>query len=58
MVGTLQKLINTKVDKYLGPQPISTLQNYLDTPIDRKVSKPSLMVTEMQKRLNAGTFVK
>ncbi|PWU68327.1 M15 family metallopeptidase [Gracilibacillus dipsosauri] len=58
MVRSLQKLINTKVDGYLGPQTISALQNYLDTPIDRKISKPSLMVTEMQKRLNAGTFVK
>lgn len=58
MVGALQKLINTKVDKDLGPQSVSALQNYLDTPIDRKISNPSLMVTEMQKRLNAGTFVK
>lgn len=45
-----------EVDGYLGPKTISALQRYLGTPVDGVLSEPSLMVMELQKRLNAGKF--
>ncbi|MGP4041887.1 M23 family metallopeptidase [Gracilibacillus sp. D59] len=56
VIRALQKKINCNADGYLGPNTVSGLQNYLNTPIDGKVSKPSLMVSELQKRLCKGTF--
>lgn len=58
MVRALQKLIGVTADGYLGPNTIKALQKYLGTPIDGKLSKPSMMVKEMQRRLNNGTFIK
>lgn len=43
-----------KVDGYPGPKTIARLQEYLGTPVDGKISKPSLMVKELQRRLNQG----
>lgn len=58
MVIALQKLIGAKVDGYIGKETITKLQMYLGTPVDGIISRNSLMVREMQRRLNAGTFTK
>ena len=55
-VAALQKKIGASVDRYIGPETIRALQKYLGTPVDGKLSKPSMVVKEMQKRLNSGTF--
>ncbi|MGP4040212.1 phage holin family protein [Gracilibacillus sp. D59] len=39
-----------------GSNTISALQNYFDTVVDSKLSRPSLVVKELQRRLNEGTF--
>lgn len=44
------------VDGLLGPKTIFRLQQYLGTPLDGKLSRPSKVVEEMQRRLNDGTF--
>jgi hypothetical protein len=56
VIKTLQKKIGAKVDGYLGPETIRKLQKYLGTIQDGKLSKPSMVVKEMQKQLNQGTF--
>lgn len=56
VIEALQRKVNSKSDGYLGPNTVGALQNYLGTPYDNKLSRPSLVVEEMQKRLNAGTF--
>ncbi|MFS0821529.1 N-acetylmuramoyl-L-alanine amidase [Bacillus sp. 1P02SD] len=44
------------VDGYLGPTTISALQRYFDTPVDGVISKPSLVIKELQRRLNKGNL--
>jgi len=56
VIKALQRLIGAKVDGLLGPQTIRQLQRYLGTVQDGVLSRPSLVVKEMQRRLNAGTF--
>ena len=57
MVRALQKKVGARVDGYLGPKTISCLQKHLGTVVDGKISRPnSLVVWEMQRRLNAGNF--
>lgn len=57
MARALQKKVGAKVDGYLGPETVRQLQRYLGTPVDGVISRPSsVMVREMQRRLNAGTF--
>lgn len=56
MIRALQRKIGAKVDGYLGPETICKLQQYLGTVVDGKLSRPSLVVKEMQRRLNNGTF--
>ena len=57
VIAALQKKIGAKVDGKLGPDTIRHLQRYLGTPVDGKISRPtSLVVKELQRRLNAGTF--
>lgn len=56
VIRALQKKIGAKVDGFIGPETVRALQKYLGTPIDGVISKPSLMVKELQRRLNAGTF--
>lgn len=56
VVKALQSKIKVKADGYIGPDTIRGLQRYLKTPVDGVVSRPSIMVREMQRRLNAGTF--
>lgn len=56
MVKALQRKLGTSVDGYVGPGTIAALQRHLGTVADGKVSNPSPMVKELQRRLNAGTF--
>lgn len=56
MVKALQKKIGAKIDGYIGVETIKRLQKYLGTTQDGIISKPSNMVKELQRRLNAGTF--
>ena len=56
MILALQRKIGAKVDGYLGPETVRKLQRYLGTVVDGKLSRPSLAVKELQRRLNAGTF--
>lgn len=45
-------------DGHLGKLTISELQRQLGTPVDGIISKPSLMVMELQRRLNNGDLLK
>ncbi|WP_208585754.1 N-acetylmuramoyl-L-alanine amidase family protein [Gracilibacillus suaedae] len=56
VIKALQSLIGAKVDGYLGPQTIRKLQQYLGTVVDGELSEPSLVVKELQRQLNKGTF--
>lgn len=55
-VKALQRKIGARVDGYIGPATIGTLQKYLGTYIDGIVSRPSNIVRAMQRRLNQGNF--
>ncbi|MFA1818989.1 N-acetylmuramoyl-L-alanine amidase [Virgibacillus oceani] len=57
VIRALQKLIGATVDGLLGPQTIRLLQTYLGTTVDGVLSRPSMVVREMQRQLNSGTFV-
>src|SRR5690625_2428424 len=59
VIKALQKFLNSngaklKVDGLLGPATVRALQRYLGTVVDGKLSRPSLVVKVLQKRLNAG----
>lgn len=56
MVKALQRKLGASVDGYVGPGTIAALQRHLGTGADGKVSSPSPMVKELQRRLNAGAF--
>src|SRR5690606_13563112 len=57
MVRALQKKVGAKADGYLGPETVRKTQQYLGTPVDGVISRPSsTMVKELQKRLNQGKF--
>lgn len=56
MVKALQSKLGVKADGFIGPNTIKKLQTHLGTGADGCVSKPSPMVKELQRRLNAGTF--
>lgn len=56
MVEALQRKVGARVDGKLGPATVRALQKYLGTTQDGVLSRPSLAVKEMQRRLNAGTF--
>lgn len=57
VIRALQKRIGVKkIDGYCGADTIRKLQEHLGTKADGVVSKPSQMVRELQKRLNAGTL--
>ena len=52
VIRTLQKCIGAKADGFIGPETVRKLQRNFDTPADGVISKPSLMVKELQRRLN------
>lgn len=56
MVKALQRKIGASADGKLGPATIRALQKYLGTPDDGVLSKPSVVVKELQRRLNKGNF--
>lgn len=57
MVRALQRRVGATRDGKLGPVTVRRLQRHLGTPIDGVLSRPSsLVVKELQRRLNAGTF--
>src|SRR5690625_4380006 len=56
MVRALQRKVGAKVDGKLGAETVRKLQAYLGTVRDGRLSRPSLVVKEMQRRLNNGKF--
>src|SRR5690625_1819464 len=56
MVKELQRKVGAKVDGKLGAETVRKLQAYLGTVRDGRLSRPSLVVKEMQRRLNNGKF--
>lgn len=56
VIRALQRKVGSTADGYVGVNTIRSLQKYLRTYQDGIVSRPSNMVKEMQRRLNAGTF--
>jgi len=56
VVVALQKKVGATADGKLGPGTIRLLQKALGTPQDGVLSRPSMVVKELQRRLNAGTF--
>lgn len=56
VIKALQKKIGANADGSLGPATIKALQKYLGTTQDGVLSRPSLVVKELQRRLNKGTF--
>lgn len=56
VIKALQKLLKVKQDGLLVPVTIDALQSHLGTPKDNKLSRPSLVVKELKRRLNVGTF--
>lgn len=56
VIVALQRKIGADVDGKLGPATIRALQKHLGTVQDGVLSRPSLVVKELQRRLNAGTF--
>src|SRR5690625_2890954 len=56
VIRALQRKVGSTADGLLGPNTVRKLQKHLGTVQDGKLSRPSLVVKEMQKRLNAGTF--
>ncbi|MFD2638402.1 M23 family metallopeptidase [Piscibacillus salipiscarius] len=54
VIRALQRKIGAAVDGYLGPETVRKLQRYLGTPVDGVISDPSLVVKELQRRLNKG----
>lgn len=56
VIVALQKKVGAGVDGKLGPGTVRALQKYLGTTVDGVLSRPSMVVEEMQRRLNNGTF--
>lgn len=56
VIVALQQKVGAGVDGKLGPATIRALQKHLGTVQDGVLSRPSLVVKEMQKQLNAGIF--
>ncbi|WP_413775130.1 N-acetylmuramoyl-L-alanine amidase family protein [Gracilibacillus pellucidus] len=56
VIRSLQDKVGASADGLLGPETIRRLQMYLGTPVDGVISNPSMMVKELQRRLNADTF--
>lgn len=56
VIRALQRKVGATADGLLGPDTVRRLQRHLGTVVDGKLSRPSLVVKELQRRLNAGTF--
>lgn len=56
VIVALQRKVGANADGKLGPATVRALQKYLGTVQDGVLSRPSLVVKEMQRRLNAGKF--
>ncbi|ENH96735.1 NlpC/P60 domain-containing protein [Gracilibacillus halophilus YIM-C55.5] len=56
VIETLQRKIGSTDDGLLGPNTVSTLQEYLGTVVDGVISDPSLVVKALQRALNAGNL--
>ncbi len=56
VIVALQRKIKVAADGKLGPATVKALQRNLGTPVDGVLSRPSVVVKELQRRLNAGTF--
>ncbi|GGP14221.1 peptidoglycan recognition protein family protein [Oceanobacillus neutriphilus] len=56
VIVALQKKVGATADGKLGPGTIRLLQKALGTPQDGVLSRPSMVVKELQRKLNAGTF--
>lgn len=54
MIRALQRKAGAVADGYCGPNTVRALQRHLGTPVDGVLSRPSLCVKELQRRLNAG----
>lgn len=57
MIAALQNKIGTTPDGWFGPNSIKALQTYLGTTVDGTLDEGSSCVMELQRRLNAGTFL-
>ena len=52
LIYAIQKLVGTSADGFIGTGTIKAMQRYFGTPIDGKVSYPSMMVKAFQHYLN------
>jgi GH25 family lysozyme M1 (1,4-beta-N-acetylmuramidase) len=53
-VKVLQKHVGVKQDGYFGPVTYRAMQRKLGTPVDGRVSRPSLMWKQIQRDINNG----
>ena len=53
-VRVIQKHVGVTQDGYFGPVTYRAMQRKLGTPVDGKVSRPSLMWKQMQRDINKG----
>jgi GH25 family lysozyme M1 (1,4-beta-N-acetylmuramidase) len=53
-VRVIQKHVGVTQDGYFGPITYRAMQRNLGTPVDGKVSRPSLMWKQIQRDINAG----
>ncbi|WP_091485344.1 hypothetical protein [Gracilibacillus orientalis] len=56
VIKALQSKVGAKVDGLIGPNTIGSLQKFLDTPYDKVLSRPSMVVNALQRGLNKGIF--
>lgn len=54
VIRALQRRVGAKEDGLLGPNTVKAMQAYFETVRDGVLSRPSLVVKAMQKRLNEG----
>lgn len=54
LIAKIQRALGVTADGYCGPDTIRAMQRKLGTPVDGVISRRSLMVSAMQRKLNAG----